>query len=115
MKAVKRHKVTTKCAAAEGALRNSKKATSGPEKHFKLKMWVLSVVSRRHSSSVCVSFISILSAAGGVGRPQVVADDLPRSGEATTAGREASRHGIHQELDSGASLHTASSHRANHS
>lgn len=104
MKAVKRHKVTTEGAAAEGALRNSKKATSGPGKHFKLKMWVSSVVSRRHSSSV--SFISILSAAGGVGRLQVVADELPGSGEATTAGREASRHGAHQELDTAASLHT---------
>lgn len=82
MKAVKRHKVTTKCAAAEGALRNSKKATSGPEKHLKFEMWVLSVVSHRHSSSVCFSFISTPSAAGGVGRLQVVADDLARSGEA---------------------------------
>lgn len=33
-----------------------------------------------------VSFISILRAAGGVARLQVVADDLPRSGEATRGG-----------------------------
>lgn len=57
MKAVKRHKVTTECAAAEGSLKNSKKATSGPEKHFKLKMWVLSVGSHRRSSSVCLLYL----------------------------------------------------------
>lgn len=138
-------------------------------------MWLLSVPSHRHSSSVCFFFISILSAAGTagvVGQAQVVADDLPRSGEATRGGEpgraegrqlsfqltlspsaasscqrlcsertapwqsrraqrpliqfsqevdsmpgalhhsgwsEALRDGIHQELDSGASLHTAAS------
>lgn len=59
------------------------------EKNTKLKMRVLLVLSHRHSSSVCFFFVSILSAAGtagGVGQAQVVADDLPRSGEATRGG-----------------------------
>lgn len=76
-------------AATEGALRNSKNEPCGREKHFKLKMRVLLVLSHRHSSSVCFFFVSILSAAGtagGVGQAQVVADDLPRSGEATRGG-----------------------------
>lgn len=76
-------------AATEGALRNSKIEPCGTEKHFKLKMRLLRVLSHRLSSSVCFFFVSILStagAAGGVGQVQVVADDLPRSGEATGGG-----------------------------
>lgn len=52
-------------------------------------MRALCVLSHRHSSSVCFFFVSILSAAGtagGVSQAQVVADDLPRSGEATRGG-----------------------------